>query len=234
MFPENHAVLVVGEPNAGLFEFCCYLGTTYLRNGESLVFVETSTTPAQIRRQMAIFGVNAAEYEASGMLIIVDCYTSPRSSLVDPVVLKISTSSALAEIAEKINEGIAKLGGPPVRVIFDSITPLFMEHDSKEVGVFFKAVSSIIREHGAMTCVLHKGILDEGQISLLSSMADALIEAKIDDRFRRCVRIKFVRGIQVIPRWVPFEFEAAEEARKEGAFLGWRRDEEPPDEDEPS
>ncbi|OGS41616.1 MAG: hypothetical protein A3K67_01625 [Euryarchaeota archaeon RBG_16_62_10] len=224
MFPENHAVLVVGEPNAGMFEFCSYLGSTYLTNGESLVFVETNTSPVNIRKQMALFGVNAAEYEASGMFVIVDCYTPPKSSMVDPVVLRASSSSALSEVAEKINEGINKVGGPPVRVLIDSLTPLFMEHEAKEVAMFFKTVSSLIKESGAMTCVLHRGLLDEDQISVLSSLADGLLEIRMDEEFRRFVRIKFVRGLQVTPRWVPFDFEMEQEAREEGAMLSWKRE----------
>lgn len=74
MFPENYAVLVVGDPSAGLFEFCCYLGATYLKADERVVILEANTSPDRVRRQMLEFGVDAVQHELDKNLLIIDAY----------------------------------------------------------------------------------------------------------------------------------------------------------------
>lgn len=224
MFPQNHAVLVVGDPTAGMFEFCCYLGSTYLRNGERVLFIETNTTPTQVRRQFERFGVNPIEYEEAGSFLIVDCYSAERAPTSDAVSLRVSDVGSLPEVAEKVNEGINKIGGYPVRILFDSLTALYMHHDPKAVGLFFKTLTSLIKTSGAITCVAHKNLLTEEQIAPLESIVDGILEMKLDSDFKRCVRLRYLRGVRVTPRWVPFNFEIEEE-EGEGASLVWQREE---------
>mgnify|MGYP001031048964 CR=1 FL=1 len=223
MFPDKHAVLVVGDPTAGMFEFCCYLGSTYLKNGEKLLFVETNTTPTQVRRQFEQFGVDPFDFEAAGSLVIIDCYTSEQAPTLDAMSLRVSDINSLGEIAEKVNEGINKVGGYPVRVLFDSLTALYMHHDVKAVGLFFKTLTSLVKANGAITYAVHRGLLTEEQIAPIESIVDGILEIKVDSDFRRYVRIKYLRGVKVSPRWVPFDFEIEEEEGA-GASLVWHRE----------
>ena len=222
MFPLNYAVLVVGDPSAGMFEFCCYLGSTYLDNGERVVFLEANTSPDQVRQQMKEYGVDAFEYEIDGRLVLIDCYTPSSSRDYDPSVLR-ATNLNLEEVMQRVLEGIDRVGGPPVRVLFDSLTPFHMNYDSRVVGKFFTDLATRVKANGAMTCAIHRGILHEDQIEYLSSLADGVIEMMVDHEFKRYVRIKRFRGLDVTPRWVPFEFEPSE-GTEDGAFLSWDRD----------
>ncbi|MGQ9587401.1 MAG: RAD55 family ATPase [Thermoplasmata archaeon] len=223
MFPEKHAVLIVGDPTAGMFEFCCYLGSTYLKNGERVLFVETNTTPTQVRRQFEQFGVDPIDFEAAGSFVIIDCYTSEQARTLDAMSLRVSDINSLGEIAEKVNEGINKVGGYPVRVLFDSLTALYTHHDAKAVGLLFKTLASLVKRNGAITFVLHRGLLTEEQIAPIESIVDSILEMKVDVDFRRYVRIKYLRGVKVSPRWVPFDFEIEEEEGA-AASLAWRRE----------
>ncbi len=223
MFPENHAVLVVGEASTGLFEFCCYLGSTYLRNGEKVVFVENNTSPGQVRRQMGRFGIDSSDQEGQGALVLVDAFT--RESLPpDGTAIAVEDPSTLSPIIDAITSGIERIGGKPVRVILDSLTPLYVNHDAADVRRFFKDLSSMCKENGTMTCVVNKGMLDENDIAQISDLVDGILEMRMDSEYRRFVRIKQLKGTIVSPKWVPFEFEKDED--DEVQILGWGPQEE--------
>jgi KaiC/GvpD/RAD55 family RecA-like ATPase len=218
MFPENHAVLVVGEASTGLFEFCCYLGCSYLKNGEKVVFVENNASPENVRRQMGRFGIDPSDHEADGTLVLVDAFKRD-SHPSDETAIIVESPSILPYIFEAITSGIDRVGGKPVRVILDSLTPLYVSHDPADVWRFFKDISVICKANGTMTSVVNKGILDEDQIAQVAGLADGILEMRMDSEYRRYVRIKHLKGTIVNPKWVPFEFEKDEE--DEVALLGW-------------
>jgi KaiC/GvpD/RAD55 family RecA-like ATPase len=221
MFPQNYAVLVIGDPSAGMFEFCCYLGATYLKAGEKVVFLEANTPPDRVRKQMLEYGVDAYKHESEKTLAIIDAYTPLSEAGDDPNVLRVEGLSNLSDIFEAVTKGIEKVGGQPVKVLFDSLTPLFMHHDLNVMGRFFRDLTTMARFSGTMTALVHRNILDEDKIALLSSIADGLLEIKVDQSFRRFVRIKYLKGVLVTPKWVPFDFQREEEV--EGASLIWGR-----------
>jgi KaiC/GvpD/RAD55 family RecA-like ATPase len=223
MFPENYTVLVVGDPSAGMFEFCCYLGATYLKAGERLAFLEANTSPDQVRKQMLEFGVDVDTYLRDGRLTIIDAYTPAGASVPDPGIVRVESMDDLSDIFEALTKSIESLGEPPVKVLVDSLTPFFMHHDSNAVGRFYKDACTMAKFSGTMTSVVHQGILDEDQIALLASISDSLLEIRVDENFRRFVRIKHMRGVLVKPKWVPFDFER-EAAEGDGASLVWSRD----------
>ncbi len=221
MFPLNYAVLVVGDPSAGLFEFCCYLGATYLKAGEKVVILEANTSPDRVRKQLTEFGVDAAQQELDKNLLIIDAYTPQPEPDDDPNALRVADISSLGDVFEAVTKGIDMFGGSPVKVLFDSLTPMFMHHDSNAMGRFFKDLTTIARFSGTLTATVHRNILDEDQIALMSSIADGLLEMKVDDSYRRLVRINYLRGVLVTPKWVPFDFQREEET--EGTALIWSR-----------
>jgi len=218
MFPEKHAVLVVGEANTGLFEFCCYLGSTYLKNGEKVVFLENNTPPQLVRRQMATFGIDAPDHEEARSLVLIDAFKRMRKS--DDNVIAVENTAVLPDIFDAVTAGIERLGGEGVRVIFDSLTPLYVSHEPADVWRFFKDLTTFCRSAGAMTAVVNKGILDEDQIAQVAGLADGILEMRMDSEFRRYVRIQHLKGTIVSPKWVPFEFEEEQE-KEDVALLGW-------------
>ncbi len=222
MFPENFAVLVVGSPSAGMFEFCSYLATTHLNADERLVFVETNMSADHVRQQLEVYGADAMGAEERGRLAIVDCFASRSVAEVDDKSIKVKDMANLEEIIERVEEGIVKVGGAPVNVLLDSVTPLYMHHDSNDVGKFFSAVSSLVKVSGRMTSTIHRDIVPDEQIALLSTIADGVLEIRVDDSFHRFVRIKHFKGLKVAQKWVPFDFDR-EEAESSGAILGWKR-----------
>lgn len=220
MLPQNYAVLVVGDPSAGMFEFCCYLCATYLKSGEKVVFVETNTMAERARKMISRFGVDPYDHEDDSTLLVVDAY-SPETALdIDPTTIRIPDISQLSDLFDGVNRAIESLGGQSVKIIIDSLTPLYMHHDSDAVGRFLKDLTTMSRYSGSLTCVVHKGILGEDDIASLAEITDSLMEMAVNEDYRRFVRIRHIRGSAVAPKWVPFDFDRAEED-VQGTALLW-------------
>lgn len=221
MLPRNYSVLVVGSPSAGMFEFCCFLTATYLKGGESVVYVEADTYPDQAWRQLYRFGVDVRAEEREGKLAIVDCYSTGafKRPLRDTIVVGDVTD--LGQILTRIGDGINKVGGLPVRVIFNSITPLFLKNEPKQVAWFFRELSSRVTLNGILTTTVHREILEDKDVATLTSIVDGVIELMVNGDFRRHIRIKHMRGVNVNPKWVPFDFEMGDEENV-ATFLRWR------------
>ncbi len=220
MLPDNFAVLLVGDPSSGMFEFCAYLAATHLNADERLVFVESNTSTMRVRDRLFSFGIDSVEYEDRGMLAFVDMHTSTGVVENDSKAIRADDLTNLEKVIEKVEEAIVKVGGHPVVVLFDSVTPLYMYNDSSEVGKFFSALSSMIKVSGKLTATVHQDIVPDEQISLLSTIADGVLEMMVDKDFHRFVRIKHFRGLTISPKWVPIEFEESEEEEPE--VLNWR------------
>ena len=219
MFPQNYAVLVVGDPSAGMFEFCCYLCGTYLKSGAKVVFVETNTVAERARKMISRFGVDPYDHEDDSSLVVVDAYSPESATDIDPTTIRVPDVSQLGDLFDAVNRGIETLGGQSVKIIIDSLTPLYMHHDADAVGRFLKDLATMSKYSGSLTCVVHKGILDEDQIASLAEITDSLMEMAVNESFQRFVRIKHIKGTSVSPKWVPFDFDLEEEA--EGTALIW-------------
>jgi KaiC/GvpD/RAD55 family RecA-like ATPase len=226
VFPENYSMLVVGEPSAGMFEFCCYLAATYVRSGQRTVFVGVDSPPSQVRRQMEGFGASPSWHEEDGDLVIVDCYTAKPPTESDPRAMRICDVSDLGSVLGVVEDAVGRLGGSPVRVVVNSLTPLFLYHGVHSLGRFFRTLSASVKEMGSLTCTAHTTVLTEAQISVLEAGADGLMEMRTDSDFRRYVRMRYMRGMKVPPNWVPLDF-MPERDSLDGAVLEWRR---PPEE----
>ncbi|MEM0342954.1 MAG: RAD55 family ATPase [Thermoplasmata archaeon] len=222
MLPRNYAVLVVGDPRTGMFEFCCYLASRCLAAGERVVFVETNTDADHVRRQFRLFGADPVEYETLGRLSVTDFSSSGEGDVSDATSGEFSDLGNLEEVLERTEEGIVAVGGQPVKVIFDSLTPLYLRHDSSVVGTFFDALVSMAKMSGKLTATVHRDIVPEDQISMLSTVVDGVLEMRMDESFHRHVRIRHFRGLDVKPRWVRFDFEREEDS--DATLLGWPRE----------
>jgi KaiC/GvpD/RAD55 family RecA-like ATPase len=222
MFPHNYAVLVVGDPGTGMFEFSCYLAASYLKNDERVVFAESDSPPERVRKQLRRFGVNAIEYEIDEQFLIIDCSLSTFDPGYDPGTRRVVDRSDLNSIEECVTDGVRKVGGPPVRVIFDSLTPFFERNKSEAICGFFERLCTDVRRDGNLTCTIHRGMIHEDNVQHVGSIADGIVEIMMDREFRRFVRISRMKGMEIKPKWVQFDFEKSEE--EEGIMLGWGKE----------
>lgn len=219
MFPQKYSALVLGTPGAGMLEFCSYLTSFYLRHDQSVVFVEADTSSSVIRRQLLLNGVKVNQNEGS-MLVLIDCFSKQKLSdenriLADPANLPILLET-IREIAEASTE--------PVRIIFDSLSPLHIYSSPEEVLEFVRHLTALAKEKGSLTATLHKEMHVEEQVDAIKSICDGLIEMKVNERMTRYIRISRMGSLRVMPKWIPLEIEP--EASEDGASLIWSKDEE--------
>ncbi len=222
MFPQNYAVLVIGDPGTGMFEFSCYLAASYLRNGERVVFAETDSSPDRVRKQLRRFGVDALEYEMDAQFLIIDCCSSPFEPGYDPGTRRVRDRADLQSVSGQLIDGMRDVGGAPVRVVFDSLTPLYERNHSEEISAFFEHLCSTVRIEGNLTCTIHRGIIHEDQVEHIGTIADGIVEMMMNRQYKRFIRIKRMKGMEIMPRWVQFDFEKSEE--DEEIMLGWGKD----------
>lgn len=221
MLSDNVTVLVVGDPISGTLEFCCYMATTYLRSGERVVFVESDSELEQLDQQFELFGLDVPSLERSHHLAIVDCHEDTKGLTKDKRILRVANMANLEDIVEKVTEGIVRVGGSPVRVIFDSLTPLYKYHDASKMERFFRALSSQVKVSGRLTAVVHSGLMDERHIDRLGEISEGILEMRVDGYFHRYVRLNKFKGLEIAPRWVPFEMDLEDESQ--GTVLGWKK-----------
>jgi len=199
MFPEKYSVLVLGPPAAGLLEFCTYLASFYIRNDQSVVFVEADTSATIIRRQLSVYGMRGYE---DPLLSIIDCYSSPSqhddmTSYGDP--------ARLPELYKKIKEALSSSQASTTRVIFDSLSPLFIYSTPEEVMDFIRRLSELAKKSGSLTITMHQEMHVPEQVEAIVTACDGLIELRVDDRMTRYIRISRMRLLDVEPKWVPFD-----------------------------
>ncbi len=223
MFPQNYAVLVVGDPGTGIFEFSCYLAASSLKNGEKVVFVEMDPPLERVRKQLQRFGVSALEHEMDGRLVIVDCSGARPESGDEQEPSPVKNRLDLMSVHAQVIEGMRTVGGPPIRVVFDSLTPLYENNDSDSICEFFERVCTNVKKDGNLTCTIHRGAIHQDQVNRVSEIADGIVELVINRQFKRFVRILRMKGMEIKPRWVQFDFEKTQD-EDEGTMLGWEKE----------
>lgn len=224
MFPERYSILVVGPPDAGVFDFCAYLAAFYLRNGQNVVMIETDTSKAFLRRRLRSFGAKHEEYEGSS-LSIIDCFSEP--STLDNLDHYCSPSD-LPELLDKIKTSSDSMS-EPIRVIFDSLSSLHIYSEPEQVREFLIRLSGLAKKRGSLTTTLHEDMLSNEHIDSLGKLCDGLIEMRIDEKMKRYIRIIKMQSVEVEPKWILFDVEPA--TPSDGAALVWKREETEEEED---
>ncbi|MBN1678428.1 MAG: hypothetical protein JW880_07815 [Candidatus Thermoplasmatota archaeon] len=205
MLSENRSALVITESEQGVCQVCCQLAATRLEAGQKVVFVETKTPPDEVVFYLSKFGVNTSAFESEGSFAIVDA-CAESAPVPDPHVIKVGDPSMLSNIFECVTKAVGVLGGRPVQTVFDSLTPLLATHEPIYVSRFYKDLSTISRFTGSLTASVTSGVVTEDILASFSSIADSVFETRIDDNFRRQVRLRHVSGSLVKPTWIPFEW----------------------------
>ncbi|MEM2839310.1 MAG: RAD55 family ATPase [Thermoplasmata archaeon] len=216
MFPEKYSVIVVGAPEAGVLEFCAYLASFYLKNGQDVVMVETDTSADFVRRMISEFGVTREVFEKAAMTTI-DCYSEPKE---ENDLIRYAELSDLPGLLEKVKSAIEELQ-EPVRVIFDSLSSLFIHNAAEDITGFLEKLIRLSKERGSLTATLYEKMHPAEQVVALTSQCDGLIEMMVDEQMERYIRIKRMKDLPVKPNWVPFEPGLSE--RVSGTSLIWKK-----------
>ncbi len=205
MLSENRSALVITEAEQGVCQVCCQLAATRLEAGQKVVFVETKTPPDEVVFYLSKFGIDTSTFECDESFVIVDA-CAESAPVADPHVIKVGDPSMLSNIFECVTKAVSTVGGRPVETVFDSLSPLLAAHDPIYVARFYKDLSTISKFTGSLTASVSSDAVTEDILASFSSIADSVFETRIDDNFRRQVRLRHVTGSLVRPTWIPFEW----------------------------
>jgi KaiC/GvpD/RAD55 family RecA-like ATPase len=217
MFPERYSVIVVGPPEAGVLEFCTYLAAFYLKHGQEVVMVETDASADLVHALITEFGGINSGHRDTAPITMIDCFGEPGQEIDR---LRYASPADLPDLLRKIEQAIAELK-EPVRVIFDSLSSLYIHNAADDVTAFLENLIAISTERGSLTATLHGNMHPTDQVVALTSQCDGLMEMMVDEHGDRYIRIKRMKALAIKPNWVPFEPGVSD--RISGASLLWKR-----------
>ena len=210
MFPAHFSVLVSGPPGVGKFEWIAGLVRTALEAGERVVFVTLDMHPRDVRERARAVGLDVAKHEGSGFLF-VDCYTASASEKPEEFAKRAYSVSSYSNL-EGLGMAIAKAAvdlKPPVRVVFYSVSTLFLHNPPAAIAKFFQIVTNRVKTNiGFIAYAVHDGVHDPLTMNLLRSLVDGVVELRFNESMGREVRAHHLRGIPVKPEWRPFDLGA--------------------------
>jgi len=206
LFPAYFTLLVAGPPGVGKLEWLLALARTYLGNGERVVFVTLDLHPREVRERAVATGLDFGEHEGEHLLF-VDGYSASVSEKPEPASKKVFTVSSYSNL-EGLGMAIAKAAQdlrPPVRVLFYTVSTLYLHNPPAAIAKFFQIVTNRVKTNmGFIAYAVQEGVHDPLTMNLLRSLVDGVVEMRFTETMDREVRPHHLRGIPVAARWQPF------------------------------
>ena len=229
-FKSNSSTLLSGPPGVGKFEFSIDCAVDVLDNGGRVVFVAVDMHPIEIRQWISRYGGDVQKCEGKRFLF-VDCYSpmigDSHDVTQDPDILRVDSLSNIESIGLSISKAAVRLG-EPVRIIFYTLSTLFLYNSPQAMAKFFQIVSSRVKnEYGSILYVLQEGVHDDRTVCLLESLVDGVVQMRYDENLGREWRVHHYRGRVSNPRWTRFDANkyafvtAVDEKRLVNEFLDY-------------
>lgn len=156
-FQPKQIILVLGPPGPEKQDFAQQFIFEGLRRGEPAVYITTDHSPQEIREAMFNRGWDVTQFEQSGQLRFIDCYSwTIHEKDQSPFVTTIPSPSALSELAIAVSMLEQKMKG--ARIVFDSLSTILLYNEETAVFKFFQVLASKTKHFDAFMLVL----LEEG------------------------------------------------------------------------
>jgi len=201
-FPEHYSILVSGPPGVGKFEYFIDLARLWLSRGERVAFVTLDLSPKEIRERGQILGLDAAN--TGQPFLFIDCFSAQGAPPETQVrTLTVSSYSNLEGLSMAIQKAAQELG-PPVRILFYTISTLFLHNSPQAIAKFFQIVTSRVKTTmGFVAYAVHDGVHETTTMNLLRSLSDGVIELRFTEQMGREMRPHHLRGLKVDTQWRP-------------------------------
>lgn len=199
---EHKSALIIGPPRSEKAIFAEQFLVDGFKNNELGVYILTNDFPESIVGKMRnMHGIGNFHVE-SGLLKIIDCYSSfigvPKTET--DTVKSVSSPQALSEIS--ITMG--KVMNNNARVVLDSATTLLLQNPFSMIEKFFQAMIGKVRVYNStFFMLLEEGTHDPQQIAVLESLTDITVH------FRAEGASKFIEiKDSVMDRKIPYVVDA--------------------------
>ncbi len=170
-----------------------------LRKGIPILWVLTDKMASDIREEMTFVLPSYEEYEKLGLIKYVDAYSkSMGADTVDPYttyVNDLTDVASISKVADQLSTDLKKKHGY-YRLAFRSVSTLIAYLDPTTTFKFLQPfVGRRKRDKSVAMYVIEKGMHEEKEIEMLSSMMDGTIEFKVE-QLRSFLSIRGVCDVQ--------------------------------------
>lgn len=205
-FPENYSVLLSGPPGVGKFEYCLSLLKKWLEEGERVVYLTSERSPNEIKSLAETFGLSLEEHENKKNLVFIDCYSWSIGGKYEKG-FSIENAANVNEVNITLEKAIQEMGGS-VKIIFDSLSTLFLYNDAQIMTKFFHFLTSKTKtDYGFIIYTLQEGVHDPKIRNTLIYLVDGYLEMQFgedSDVLTRKLRIHHLKGVSVDTSWKDF------------------------------
>ncbi len=205
LFPTNYTTLLYGPPGVGKFEFCLDLINYYLEKGENVIYITTEDSPIDVKRRAKDYGCDLEQYE-NKTFVFIDCYSWSVGAQYDKGI-NISSAANISEINVSLEKTVAAMK-KPVRIFFESLSPLFLYNPPNVMTKFFQGLTTRAKmDYGFLFCTLQEGVHDPQIVNTLVYSTDGYLEMEFfnDVVLKRRMRVHHLKGISYKAEWTTFE-----------------------------
>lgn len=198
-FPDNYTILLSGPPGVGKFEYCLYLLRKWLSEGEKVIYVTTERGPEIIIERAKQCGFDIGD---NGNLEFVDFFSASKGSKLR----KYQYLSHVKDIANGIEDALDRLGST-VRIIFDSLSPLFLYMADDLMVKFVEDLTANTKQkYGFIIYNMQEGVHDPQLFHTILYFLDGQLEMKFeeDEDLKRKIRVHHMKGMTTDSKWRNF------------------------------
>jgi len=196
--PKNSASIVIGPPLSGKMHFLYNYMLEGLKAKEPVLFIETDTSPEDIKRELVKNKIFYGPY--ANILRFIDCYSQQAGNQIQDTTdtLRISGPSALNEISIailKIETEFYKINQKH-RIIFDSLSTLLMYSNPQMIGRFLQImIAKIKRAGGSVLFTLEEGMHDKKDMITIEHLMSSIVHIK-DDKDKILIKAEGIDGFE--------------------------------------
>ena len=169
-----------------------------LKAKEPVLFIETDTSPEDIKRELVKNKIFYGPY--ANILRFIDCYSQQAGNQIQDTTdtLRISGPSALNEISIailKIETEFYKINQKH-RIIFDSLSTLLMYSNPQMIGRFLQImIAKIKRAGGSVLFTLEEGMHDKKDMITIEHLMSSIVHIK-DDKDKILIKAEGIDGFE--------------------------------------
>lgn len=204
VIPNHSSILLVGPPGSGKTELTLDLARKWVLQGEKTLFVTISTAGKEILDRIAPDnGAGNAEL----LLRVIDCYVPQSEAADSKLIINTNGIAHLESISLAISTVVDTLG-TPVRIIIDGLSSLFLYNAPQTMSKFVQVLSTKTKiEFGSIVFVLVEGMHESLTVNTMMSLVDGVVDIQMDDQLKHFIRIRYLKGAKVDPRWYEYTLE---------------------------
>ncbi|MEM3459007.1 MAG: PKD domain-containing protein [Candidatus Bathyarchaeia archaeon] len=207
--PDSFSVLVTGMPGSGKSTLCQELAYSFLKEGNTCIYVNYDCFPNEVREDMKKFHLDMSDYEEKKKFLFIDCFSSI-AKVSSKEKYSLAQPFSLADLGIIMSQVTGEAGGSP-KVFFDSVVPLLTHVDPSKVVEFLQDRSARIKGvNGTFVFTVGKETIEPSLVNRLEEFVDCVIELDVNTikgkRVRR-LHVKKMRGRKPSDKWIDFEID---------------------------